>query len=59
MKFDSFMMDNGYKRTSLDHCMYIKKLKKEQSESFAMKDLELAQQILGMKISRAKNVKKL
>ena len=23
-KFDSFMMDRGYKRTSLDHCVYIK-----------------------------------
>ena len=59
MKFDSFMMDHGYKRTSLDHCMYIKRLKKEQSESFAMKDLGLTQQILGMKISRDKNAKKL
>ncbi|KAJ8485617.1 hypothetical protein OPV22_018102 [Ensete ventricosum] len=78
-KFDSFMIKNEYKRTTSDHCVYIKRfgenfiilliyvddiiilgkdmsmidrLKKDLSESFAMKDMGPAKQILGMQISR-------
>lgn len=79
------MIENGYKRTASDHCVYIKwfgedfiilllyvddmlilgkdmskidRLKKELSESFAMKDMGPAKQILGMQISRdRKNMK--
>ena len=79
-KFDSFMVNHGYARTTSDHCVFvkyfaendfvilllyvddmlivgqnvgeIKRLKKELSKSFSMKDLGPAKQILGMKISR-------
>lgn len=79
-KFDFFMVEHGYTRTTSDHCVFIKKfsdgefiilllyvddmliagrdiekikkLKKELSKSFKMKDLGPANQILGMKISR-------
>ena len=79
-KFDSFMTDNGYLRTTSDHCVFVKKypdgnfiilllyvddilivgqdtikiskLKSELSKSFAMKDLCLAKQILGIRIVR-------
>ena len=79
-KFDSFMVNHGYGRTTSDHCVFvkyfaenyfiilllyvddmlivgrnvgeIKRLKKELSKSFSMKDLGPAKQILGMKISR-------
>ena len=83
-KFDSFMIENGYKRTALDHCVYIKqfgedfiiillyvddmlilgkdistidRLKKELSESFAMKDMGPAKQILGMQIFHDRKTK--
>lgn len=74
------MIEHGYKSTSSDHCVFVKKfpdgdfiilllyvddmfivghdaskiekLKRELGESFAMKDLGPAKQILGMKITR-------
>ena len=79
-KFESFMTQHKFSRTSTDHCVFIKRydngdfiilllyvddmlivghdkskftnLKKALSKSFAMKDLGLANQILGMKIVR-------
>ena len=86
-KSNSFMVNNGYKRTHVDSCVYIKqffggkfiilllyvddmlivgqdasmikKLKKELSKSFNIKDLGLAKQILGMEIIRDRKSKKL
>ena len=79
-KFDSFMVEHGYDKTTSNHCVFVKKfsygeffilllyvddmlivdrdtgkidkLKKELSKSFEMKDLGLASQIIGIKISR-------
>ncbi|KAJ8466528.1 hypothetical protein OPV22_029080 [Ensete ventricosum] len=85
-KFISFMIENKYKRTASDHCVYIKRfgedfiilllyvddmlilgkdmsmidrLKKDLSESFAMKDMGPAKQILGMQISRDRRKRKI
>ena len=83
-KFDSFMTDHGYSRTTSDHCVFVKKypngnfiilllyvddilivgqdmskiskLKSELSKSFAMKDLGLAKQILGLRIVRGRSL---
>nr|KYP59970.1 Retrovirus-related Pol polyprotein from transposon TNT 1-94 [Cajanus cajan] len=79
-KFESFMCDQGYKKTTSDHCVFVKKfsnddfiilllyvddmlivrkdvsridrLKKKLGESFAMKDMGAAKQILGIRIIR-------
>ena len=58
------MVDQGYKRTDADHCVYVRQfpngkfiilllyvddmLKKELFKSFDMKDLGLTRQILGI-----------
>jgi len=87
LKFDSVMGEQGYKRSSSDHCVYIKRfsgddfiilllyvddmsivgknvsriveLKQNLSKSFALKDLGLAKQILGMRIERDRSFNKL
>ncbi|WVY89808.1 hypothetical protein V8G54_035322 [Vigna mungo] len=63
-KFDSFMIQHNFKKTSADHCVFVKHyeigknkikitaLKNALSKSFAMKDLGAVKKILGMKISR-------
>ncbi|XP_057432549.1 germacrene A acid 8-beta-hydroxylase-like [Lotus japonicus] len=81
------MCEQGYKKTTSDHCVFIKKfadddfiilllyvddmlivgknismidrLKKQLGESFAMKDLGAARQILGIRIMRDRKEKKL
>ena len=86
-RFDSFMLEHGFRRLEVDHCVYIKmydqerfiilllyvddilvvghdksminKLKKDLGSQFAMKDLGQAQQILGMRIIRDTNNKRL
>ncbi|CAA0828934.1 cysteine-rich RLK (RECEPTOR-like protein kinase) 8, partial [Striga hermonthica] len=86
-KFDSFMQSQGYKKTTADKCVYIKKYsnrafivhllyvdvmlivlndprkdkstKERTSNSFDMKDLGKAQQILGMQITRDQDKDKL
>eukprot|EP00253_Pinus_taeda_P029535 PITA_29535 len=86
-KFDSFMLEHGFQRFEVDHCVYIKRydqgkyiilllyvdgmlivahdknninrLKKDLGRKFAMKDLGLAQQILGMWIMRDRKKKRL
>ncbi|GJT75151.1 retrovirus-related pol polyprotein from transposon TNT 1-94 [Tanacetum coccineum] len=55
LKFDSFIQRAGYKRCAMDHCSdmaEIKKLKRQLSQEFEMKDLGPAKQILGMSIIR-------
>ena len=77
-KFESVMQQQGYKKTTFDHCVFVQrfshddfiilllyvddmlivgqsasriaKLKQELSKSFAMKDLRLVKQILGVRI---------
>jgi len=86
-KFESVLCEPGYKKTTFDHCVFVKKfanndfiilllyvdemlivgkdisminrLKKQLSESFAMKDMRDAKQILGLRIMRNKQEKKL
>ncbi|CAL1397307.1 unnamed protein product [Linum trigynum] len=86
-KFESVMGEQGYMKTTSDHCIFVKKfsdgdfiilllyvddmlidgqnvskindLKKELSKSFAMKDLGLAKQILGVRIIRDRGAKKI
>ena len=86
-KFESVMIQQGYKKTTSDHCVFVQKfsdndfiilllyvddmlivgpnssrivnLKKELSKSFAMKDLGLTKQILGIKVIRDRKCKKL
>ncbi|KAJ4718977.1 Retrovirus-related Pol polyprotein from transposon TNT 1-94 [Melia azedarach] len=86
-KFETVMGEQGYPKTSSDHCIFIQKfsdddfiilllyvdnmlivgrnasridwLKKQLSKSFAMKDLEPAKQILGIRIHRDRAAKKL
>ena len=86
-KFESVMEEQGYKKTTSDHCVFmqkfsdgdfiilllyvddmlivgmnssrIDKLKKQLSQSFAMKDLGPAKQILGVRIHRSRKDKKL
>lgn len=86
-KFESFMGEQAYKKTTYDHCVFMKKfsennfiilllyvddmlivdqhasriekLKQDLSKSFSMKDLGPAKQILGMKISRNREAKRL
>ena len=80
LKFDKFMIEQGYNRCHSDHCVYFKRIdngryiilslyvddmlvvgsnmsdinviKKKVSKSFVMKDLGVAKQILGMKLTR-------
>jgi len=86
-KFESVMEEQGYKKTTSDHCVFVQKfsdgdfiilllyvddmlivgmnssridkLKKQLSQSFAMKDLGTAKQILGVRIHRCRKDKKL
>jgi hypothetical protein len=86
-KFESVMEEQGYKKTTSDHCVFVQKfpdgdfiilllyvddmlivgmnssridrLKKQLSQSFAMKDLGPAKQILGVRIQRSRKDKKL
>ncbi|BBG99422.1 hypothetical protein Prudu_009111 [Prunus dulcis] len=86
-KFDSFMIEHRYRRTTSNHCAFVKrfddgefiilllyvddmlivgqnsdkirKLKKELSNSFAMKDLGPTKRILSMSISRDRKNRKL
>lgn len=86
-KFESVMCEQGYRKTTSDHCVFVKKfadddfiilllyvddmlivgknismidrLKKQLGESFAMKDMGAAKQILGIRIMRDRNKKKL
>ena len=86
-KFEFVMCEQGYKKTTSDHCVFVKKfsnddfiilllyvddmliigknvskidrLKKQLGDSFAMKDMEAAKQILGIRIMRDKKEKKL
>ncbi|RDX79965.1 hypothetical protein CR513_39546, partial [Mucuna pruriens] len=86
-KFESVMCEQGYKKTTSDHCVFVRKffdddfiilllyvddmliigksvsridrLKKQLSESFAMKDMGAAKQILGIRIIRDRQAKKL
>nr|KYP54198.1 Retrovirus-related Pol polyprotein from transposon TNT 1-94 [Cajanus cajan] len=81
------MCEQGYKKTTSDHCVFVKKfsdddfiilllyvddmlivgkyvsrinrLKKQLGESFAMKDIGAAKQILGIRIIRDKEKGKL
>ena len=79
LKFDRFMIEQGYSCCHFDHCVYfinlngrfiilllyvdgmlvarsnvqdIKVLKRKLANSFMMKDLGVAKQILGMRITR-------
>ncbi|KAL4368326.1 hypothetical protein GQ457_05G026720 [Hibiscus cannabinus] len=59
-KFDSFMTEHQFKKTQTDHRHDKKKidaLKKALSNSFAMKDLGSAKQILGINIIRDRSKK--
>lgn len=84
-KFESVMCEQGYRKTTSDHCVFVKKfadddfiilllyvddmlivgknismidrLKKQLGESFAMKDMGAAKQILGIRIMRDRNKK--
>ncbi|KAH0685102.1 hypothetical protein KY289_022854 [Solanum tuberosum] len=86
-KFESVMGEQGYKKTSSDHCVFVQKfsdndfiilllyvddmlivgkntskideLKKELRKSFSMKDLGHAKQILGMRITRLRDERKI
>lgn len=86
-KFESVMCEQGYKKTTSDHCVFVKKfanddfiilllyvddmlivgknismidrLKKQLRESISMKDMGAAKQILGIRIMRDRNKKKL
>jgi hypothetical protein len=86
-KFESVMEEQGYRKTTSDHCVFVQKfpdedfiilllyvddmlivgmnssridrLKKQLSQSFAMKDLGPAKQILGVRIHRSREDKKL
>jgi hypothetical protein len=86
-KFESVMEEQGYRKTTSDHCVFVQKfpdgdfiilllyvddmlivgmnssridrLKKQLSQSFAMKDLGPAKQILGVRIQRSRKDKKL
>ncbi|GAU50368.1 hypothetical protein TSUD_284660 [Trifolium subterraneum] len=60
-KFEFVMSEQGYKKTTSDwkNISNIDKLKKQLSESFAMKDLGAAKQILGIRIMRDRKEKKL
>ena len=85
-KFESVMGEQGYKKTSSDHCVFVQKfsnhdiilllyvddmlivgkntskideLKKELCKSFSMKDLGHAKQILGMRITRLRDKRKI
>jgi hypothetical protein len=86
-KFESVMEEQGYRKTTSDHCVFVQKfpdgdfiilllyvddmlivgmnssridrLKKQLSQSFAMKDLGPAKQILGIRIHRSREDKKL
>ena len=84
-KFDSFIIENGFKHTTTDPCVYVKwfgesfvlllfyfddrlilgkdmsiiSRLKDLSNSFAMKDLRPAKQILGMQISRDTRAKRI
>jgi len=86
-KFGFVMCDQGYKKTTFDHCVFVKKisnndfiilllyvddmlivgkdtsmtnrLKKQLSESFDMKDMGFAKQILGIRIMRDRQENKL
>jgi hypothetical protein len=86
-KFESVMEEQGYMKTTFDHCVFVQKfpdgdfiilllyvddmlivgmnssridrLKKQLSQSFAMKDLGPAKQILGVRIQRSRKDKKL
>ena len=87
LKFESVIENQGYKKTSSDHCVFFQKfsdddfiilllyvddmlivgknksriaiLKKELSNSFAMKDLGPAKKILGIQIYRDRHKKML
>jgi hypothetical protein len=87
LKFDRFMIEQGYSRFHYDHCVYFKRikngryiilllyvddtlvarsnmqdinfLKKKLTNSFAMKDLDAAKKILGMRITRDMKNRKL
>ena len=87
VKFESVMGEQGYKKTTSDHCVFVQKfsdddfiilllyvddmlivgrnqsridnLKQQLSKSFEMKDLGPAKQILGIRISRDRKVRKL
>ena len=84
LKFDRFMVEQGYSRCHSDHCFYFKRLddgsyimlslyvdemlvvgsnmqeinvlKRKLANSFAMKDLGAAKQILGMRITRDRKI---
>src|SRR6266487_4225588 len=86
-KFESVMSEQGHKKTTSDHCVFVRKfsnddfiilllyvddmlivgknisnidrLKKQLGESFAMKDMGAAKQILGIRIMRDRKEKKL
>ena len=86
-KFEFVMGEHGYKKTTSDHCVFIRRfssgdfiilllyvddmlivgrdaskiniLKQELSESFEMKDLGPAKQILGIKLTHDRKAKKL
>ncbi|KAK0597070.1 hypothetical protein LWI29_021536 [Acer saccharum] len=86
-KFESVMGEQGYWKTTSDHCVFVQKfsdddfiillfyvddmliigrnssridrLKMQLSKDFAMKDLGPAKQILGIRIHRERNAKKL
>ena len=86
-KFEYVMGEQGYKKTSSDHCVFVQKfsdndfiilllyvddmlivgkntskideLKKELCKSFSMKDLGHAKQILGMRITRLRDKRKI
>ncbi|KAF3624479.1 putative CBL-interacting protein kinase 5-like isoform 1 [Capsicum annuum] len=86
-KFESLIGEQGYKKTSSDHCVFVKslsdddfiifflyvndmlivennastidELKKQLCKSFALKDLGHAKQILGIRITRIKDERKL
>lgn len=85
-KFESVMGEQGYRKTSSEHCIFVQKfsdddfiilllyvddmlivgrnasridrLKKQLSKSFAIKDLGLTKQILGIRIHRDRAAKK-
>jgi len=86
-KFESVMGEQGYQKTTSDHCVFVQKfsdddfiilllyvddmliigrnssridrLKTQLSKAFAMKDLGPAKQILGIRIHRERDAKKL
>ncbi|KAD5318290.1 hypothetical protein E3N88_18236 [Mikania micrantha] len=62
-KFESVMGEQGYRKTTSDHCVFFQRMQiefyKELSKSFSMKDLGPAKQILGIRITRDRASRKL